>query len=89
MLFPPRARRAAGRKDGAGRRASMADLSKITVESLPEAALLVRRWRVAQANAAARHYIPALREEGPLPQGLRPLLSPWFTSPWWPAGARG
>ena len=53
----------------------MADLSKITVESLPEAALLVRRWRVAQANAAARHYIPALREEGPLPQGLRPLLA--------------
>lgn len=52
----------------------MAELSSFLIDAFPEAAVLVRRWRVERANAMARHYLPSLQEGEPLPQELRPLL---------------
>ena len=53
----------------------MPELSNIIMESLPEAAVLVRRWRLEAVNSTAAYYLPELREGGPLPETLRPLMS--------------
>ena len=53
----------------------MPELTSIMMESLPEAAILVRHWRLESLNSTAAYYLPDLREGGLLPETLRPLAA--------------
>ena len=68
----PQARRAEMRREDCG---FMPDLSNIMVEAMPEGAVLIRRWRTERFNEEARLAFPGLREGGPLPEALRPMLT--------------
>ena len=50
------------------------EFSNSIIEALPEAAVLVRRWRTGAFNTLAGQYVPGLREGERLPEALRPLL---------------
>ena len=76
MLSPQdgAARRPMPEESGRRNAGAMPDLNNFHMESMPEAAVLVRRWLVESANALARHYLPALEPGRPLPRELRPLI---------------
>ena len=76
MLSPQdgAARRPMPEESGRRNAGAMPDLNNFHMESMPEAAVLVRHWLVESANALARHYLPALEPGRPLPRELRPLI---------------
>lgn len=51
----------------------MPDLDAIFLDIFPEAAVLVHQGRIVASNAMARHYLPQLKVDAPLPGCMIPL----------------